>query len=59
MGRIVAARDPAALAEGIVDVATHLDDYRARHAVALDIFDPDKTFAAYEDVFERAIAGTL
>jgi len=59
MGRIVAARDPVALAEGIVDVATHLDDYRARHPVALDIFDPEKAFAAYEDVFTRALDGTL
>lgn len=59
MGRIVAARDASAMADGIVEVATHLDDYRARHAVALECFDPEKTFAAYEDVFERAMNDTL
>jgi glycosyltransferase involved in cell wall biosynthesis len=55
MGRIVAARDPQALAEGIVEVATHLDDYRARRAVALEIFDPEKTFDAYENLFEESL----
>jgi glycosyltransferase involved in cell wall biosynthesis len=56
MGRIVAARDPQALAEGIYTVATRLDDYRARQALALEIFDPDKTFDAYEALFEASIA---
>lgn len=55
MGQIVAARDPAALARGIVDVASHLDDYRAKHALALEIFDPEKCFRAYEALFEQSI----
>jgi len=59
MGEIVKARDPAALAEGIVKVAQNLDDYRARHAVAMEIFDPERSIDAYEDLFERAIAGRL
>ncbi len=56
MGRIVAARDAQALAEGIHAVAARLDDYRARQALALEIFDPDKTFDAYEALFEASIA---
>jgi len=55
MGRIVAARDAGALAEGIYEVGTHLDDYRARHGIALEIFDPEKSFDAYEALFERSI----
>jgi len=54
MGQVVAARDPRALADGIHEVATHLDDYRARRALALEIFDPEKTFDAYEALFERS-----
>jgi glycosyltransferase involved in cell wall biosynthesis len=55
MGEIVAARDPGALAAGIVRVLANLEVYRARHPVALAVFDPEKTYAAYEALFERAI----
>jgi glycosyltransferase involved in cell wall biosynthesis len=57
MGRIVAAGDPHALAQGIIEVATNRAVYAARHAKALEIFDPDRCFAAYETLFENAIAG--
>jgi glycosyltransferase involved in cell wall biosynthesis len=56
MGVLVPPGDPAGLAEGIVEVATHLDTYRARHDVALATFDPDRTYDAYEALFERAVA---
>lgn len=59
MGEIVAAGDPDALASGIVTVATNLERYRARHELACSIFDPEKTFEAYEDLFQRAIEGRL
>jgi len=55
MGRIVPARDPRALAEGIAEVAARLGDYRAKRAVALEIFDPEKTYDAYEALFERSL----
>lgn len=55
MGVIVAARDPQALADGVVQVASDLETYRARHAVALDVFDPERSYDAYEALFERAI----
>jgi glycosyltransferase involved in cell wall biosynthesis len=55
MGEVVAARSPSALADGIVRVLADLATYRARHAVALEIFDPERTYAAYEALFERAI----
>ncbi|MCB0217306.1 MAG: glycosyltransferase family 4 protein [Caldilineae bacterium] len=55
MGLIVPARDPAGLAAGIVAVAADLDAYRARHAVALEIFDPERCFEAYEALFEQSL----
>jgi len=55
MGTLVRPRDPAALAGGIVEVATHLDRYRARYPVAREVFDPEKTYDAYEALFARAI----
>ncbi len=59
MGVIVAARDPQALADGIVTVASNLEEYRARHSVALEIFDPERTYDAYEALFQRAIQGEV
>ena len=59
MGEIVAARDAAALADGIVQVATKLDHYRGFHDEALAIFDPEKAILAYEDLFQLAVDGKL
>jgi glycosyltransferase involved in cell wall biosynthesis len=55
MGRLVTPRDPAALAEGILEVAGNLDEYRARHGVALEVFDPEKTYDAYETLFQESL----
>jgi glycosyltransferase involved in cell wall biosynthesis len=55
MGELVAARDPEALARGIVSVARQRDHYRRRHGFACDLFDPEKTFVAYENLFEQAV----
>jgi glycosyltransferase involved in cell wall biosynthesis len=57
MGVIVPAQDSAGLADGIVEVATHLEDYRARHAQALETFDPERCFEAYEALFEASLTG--
>jgi glycosyltransferase involved in cell wall biosynthesis len=57
MGRVVAARDPGALADGIADVAENLDAYRSRTRVARAIFDPAETYLAYEELFRRCVAG--
>lgn len=59
MGEIVAARDPEALADGIIRVAGDLDRYRARHSAALEVFDPDQCFIEYESLFRRALEGRL
>jgi glycosyltransferase involved in cell wall biosynthesis len=55
MGVIVAARDPSALAEGIVEVARNRPRYAARHGVALQVFGPERCFEAYEALFEEAV----
>jgi glycosyltransferase involved in cell wall biosynthesis len=55
MGELVAARDPEALARGIVSVARDLERYRSRHGVALELFNPDKTFAAYESMMAERV----
>ena len=54
MGELVAARDPEALARGIVSVARNLDTYRSRHPVALELFNPEKAFVAYETLMAEA-----
>jgi len=59
MGRVVAARDADALAEGIVEVARDIDRYRERTGVAREVFDPEKSLDGYEELFGRAVAGTL
>jgi glycosyltransferase involved in cell wall biosynthesis len=51
MGVITRAGDPAALAEGILEVAARLPAYRARQAAAMAIFDPQRCFDAYEALF--------
>jgi glycosyltransferase involved in cell wall biosynthesis len=56
MGRIVAARDPEALAEGILGVAENLEAYRALHDKAREIFDPERCFEAYERLFEESLS---
>jgi glycosyltransferase involved in cell wall biosynthesis len=55
MGRIVPARDAQGLADGIIEVASNLDEYRSHHQTALDIFDPEKTYDQYEELFSRAV----
>jgi len=55
MGVIVPARNPAALAEGIIEVVTNRPRYAARHQAALATFDPEGTYDAYEALFLDAI----
>ena len=52
MGRTVPPRDPAALAEAILEVLEHRDQYvRPRQPIA-DMFSPAKTAERYEAIFE-------
>ena len=55
MGELVEARNPEALARGIVSVARNRDRYRARHAFALEMFNPERTFAAYESLIAETV----
>ncbi|MHB1318254.1 MAG: glycosyltransferase family 4 protein [Anaerolineae bacterium] len=57
MGRLVAPRDPAALADGIVDVLTHPEAYRRPPEEIRRIFDPAASVGAYERLLESMIAG--
>lgn len=58
MGELVRPRDPEALAQGIARVASNLEPYRARRDVALRIFDPERTYDAYEALFRAAARST-
>lgn len=52
MGRTVPARDPMALAEAIVEVLDHREQYvRPRDAIAA-MFSPDAVAEKYEELFE-------
>ncbi len=57
MGLVVRPHDPVAIAEGIVEVARNHDQYRARLDVALEIFDPEKAYDAYENLFQQSLRG--
>jgi glycosyltransferase involved in cell wall biosynthesis/ubiquinone/menaquinone biosynthesis C-methylase UbiE len=50
MGRLVAPRDPQALAEGITDVLTHADRYRPDPDRVRAIFDQERSLDCYESL---------
>lgn len=59
MGRTVPPRDPAALAEAILEVLEHRDRYiRPREPIA-KLFAPDTTAGAYERIFEELLQSKL
>jgi glycosyltransferase involved in cell wall biosynthesis/ubiquinone/menaquinone biosynthesis C-methylase UbiE len=48
MGRLVAPRDPEALAEGLIEVLTHPEDYRPDPELVRQVFDLKRTVDQYE-----------
>lgn len=53
MGRLVAPRDPEALAEGLVDVLTHPRTYHRSYEHVTGIFDTERAIADYEAILQR------
>jgi glycosyltransferase involved in cell wall biosynthesis len=49
-GRLVRPRDPAALADGIVEVLRDPGRYRPRPSAVWAVFDPDRSIERYEDL---------
>jgi glycosyltransferase involved in cell wall biosynthesis len=49
-GRLVPPRDPAALAEGIVEILRDPGRYRPTPATVRAVFDPDRSISRYEDL---------
>jgi len=49
-GRLVRPRDPAALADGIVEVLRNPGPYQPRPEVVRAVFDPDRSIERYEDL---------
>jgi glycosyltransferase involved in cell wall biosynthesis len=49
-GRLVSPRDPAALADGIVEVLRNPGRYQPRPEVVRAVFDPDRSIERYEDL---------
>lgn len=52
MGVVVDARNPQALANGIVNVLNHREQYVVKHQQAIDLFDYAHTLQAYERLFK-------
>ncbi|OQY92979.1 MAG: hypothetical protein B6D41_07930 [Chloroflexi bacterium UTCFX4] len=55
MGKLVAPRDPQALADGLVEVLTRRDAYMKTRAQIRAIFNTAKTLDEYEKLFETLI----
>lgn len=53
MGRLVRARDPQALADGIVAVLEHRDQYRPTRDAVQEIFSMQRSLDAYEQALEQ------
>lgn len=49
-GRLVRPRDPAALADGIVEVLRNPGRYQPRPSAVRAVFDPDRSIERYEDL---------
>jgi glycosyltransferase involved in cell wall biosynthesis len=58
MGRLVAPRNPAALAEGLLDALEHPDAYRRPAEQIRRIFDPAASVSAYERLLASLIRDT-
>lgn len=56
MGELVPIRDERALAEGIVSVLTHKEDYVKPRAFIEDLFSFEKTVDFYERLYEDEVA---
>jgi glycosyltransferase involved in cell wall biosynthesis len=49
-GRLVAPGDPAALADGIIEVLSNPTPYRRRLGAVRAVFDPERSVSQYEDL---------
>jgi glycosyltransferase involved in cell wall biosynthesis len=58
MGLLVEPRNPAALAEGLVQALTQRERYLKPYEEIRAIFDPDRSIVQYERLFESMIRGT-
>jgi glycosyltransferase involved in cell wall biosynthesis len=54
-GRLVRPRDPAALAEGIIEVLTNHTRYRPAPEAVRAVFDPERAVDEYEDLMLRLL----
>jgi glycosyltransferase involved in cell wall biosynthesis len=55
MGKLVAPRDPQALAEGLIEVLNHRAAYQKTRAQIRQVFNTERTLDAYERLFESLI----
>lgn len=55
MGKLVAPRDPRALAEGLIEVLTNRHAYMKTRAQIREIFNTEKTLDEYEKLFETLV----
>jgi len=57
MGRIVAARDPAALGAALIEVVRHRSHYVRPRAEVAAAFDLERSLTEYEGLFESVVRG--
>ncbi len=55
MGKLVAPRDPHALAQGLIEVLNQRDAYLKTRAEIREIFNTEKTLDEYEQLFESLV----
>ncbi len=55
MGKLVAPRDPHALAEGLIEVLTNRDAYVKTRAEIRQVFNTERTLDEYENLFESLL----
>ena len=57
MGRLVRPRDPAALAEGLIEVIRHREQFVKDHDAVRGIFDPERSVSEYETLLQSLVDG--
>jgi glycosyltransferase involved in cell wall biosynthesis len=55
MGKLVKARDPQALANGLVEVLNRREAYRKSRAQIREVFDTERTLDEYEKLFQSLV----
>jgi glycosyltransferase involved in cell wall biosynthesis len=59
MGRLVRPRDPAALAEGLLEVLRDRPVFVKDHAAVRSVFDPERSVSEYETLLQGLVDGRL